>query len=63
MKIGDLVKLQEATVMCEFRSYGIVVDVIPASKNWKSHVYVSWLDGSGDVEMEVPEWLNIISAT
>ena len=63
MKVGDLVRVQESSVVYRIRSYGIVIEVVPASKNWKRHVYVSWIDGTGDVEMEVPEFLNIISAT
>ena len=57
MKVGDLVRKPDS--IAHGAIHGVVIEVIPASKKWKRHVVVSW--SCGDVEMEVPEWLEIIS--
>jgi len=58
VKVGDLVRAPDSIVRSIYDS-GVVIKVVPASKNWKRYVVVSW--PCGDVEMEVPEWLEVIS--
>jgi len=62
MKVGDLVRAPESgpsSIVYGIHNNGIVIEVVPASRNWKQHVVVSW--SCGDIEMEVPEWLEVIS--
>ena len=58
MKVGDLVRAPDSIVRSIYDS-GVVIKVVPASKNWKRYVVVSW--SCGDVEREEPEWLEVVS--
>jgi hypothetical protein len=61
MKVGDLVRPGDNHGLrrADYRSHGLVIENIPKSKGFKEAVVVRWNDG--DIEMEVPGWLEVIS--
>ena len=61
MKIGDLVKPSEDHFLngCNYRSSGIILERRKMKKGFAEHVIVLWTDG--DVEIEIPQWLEVIS--
>ena len=61
MQVGDLVQPEQVHGLAgqSYRTHGIVIKHCPESPAYKEHVIVRWNDG--DIEMEVPEWLEIIS--
>ena len=59
MKLGDLVKPVHPATR-SYRKSGVVVDLLPAKPGWNEACVVLWNDG--EYELEVPAWLEIISA-
>ena len=61
MKVGDLVKpgVPHGLRGYDCRTHGIVIECLKKSENFGEGVIVHWNDG--DVELEIPEWLETIS--
>ena len=61
MKVGDLVKPGDEHLLKDrpYRASGIVFEVLPKKPGWNEAVVVLWNDG--DRELEVPQWLEVIS--
>lgn len=59
MKVGDLVTATTDHLLCNIRSCGIIVKHCPADKRWAECVIVLW--NTGEVELEIPQWLEAIS--
>ena len=61
MQVGDLVSPSPTHGLFEqsYRAHGIVLAYFPDRSGYKEHVVVRW--NNGDVEVEVPAWLEIAS--
>ena len=62
MKVGDLVRPGETHFLrhADFRAFGVVVTHLPARPSVsKEAVEVQWNDG--EIELEVPAWLEVVS--
>jgi hypothetical protein len=59
VKVGDLVKANDLHACEDFRTNGIVVEHYPEEPGWQERVTVLWNDG--DLEMELPMWLEVLS--
>ena len=61
MQVGDLVRpsLNHGLRSKSYRAHGIVIEYRPKSKSFQDRVVVRWNDG--DIELEVPGWLEVIS--
>jgi len=63
MKVGDLVRPgpEHALRNQSFRSHGLVIEYLAKRVGFKEGVIVQWNDG--DIELEIPAWLEIINET
>jgi hypothetical protein len=61
MKPGDLIQPASTHGLCglSYRAHGIVLEHFPDRPGFKEHVVVRW--NNGDIEVEVPAWLEILS--
>lgn len=61
MKVGDLVKpgADHGLRNIDGRKAGIVIEYLAPKRGYSEAVVVRWNDG--DVELEVPEWLETIN--
>jgi len=61
LKVGDLVKPGKEHGLRDYgcRSHGLIVEHLPKREGFNEGVIVRWNDG--DVELEIPEWLEIIN--
>ena len=61
MKVGDLVEPSEVHILCgeSWRAHGVVVEHYPPEKGFSERAVVRW--NNGDVELELPMWLEIAS--
>jgi hypothetical protein len=59
MKTGDLVKPGKTHLLYNKRPYGLVITHYPKDNEWSECMRVLW--SNGEIEIEVPEWLEIIS--
>ena len=60
MKVGDLVRATTTHLLHRIRSCGIVVEHWPREDGkWAECLVVLW--NYGEVELEVPQWLETIS--
>ena len=61
MKIGDLVKPGKEHGLRDYdcRNHGLVVEHLPKNGTFNEGVVVRWNDG--DIELEIPEWLEILN--
>ena len=61
MKVGDLVTATTDHLLYNVRSCGLIVEHYPREPDvWAECVVVLWDDG--EIELEIPGWLEIISA-
>ena len=63
MKVGDLVRpgKEHALRNQNYRSHGLVIEYLAKGEGFKEGVIVQWNDG--DIELEIPDWLEIINET
>jgi len=61
LKVGDLVRPGKEHGLRSHgcRSHGLVVEHLPKREGFREGVMVRWNDG--DVELEIPEWLEILN--
>ena len=61
MKVGDLVKPgQDHGLRNEsYRKHGLVIEHLPKNEDFSEGVVIQWNDG--DIELEIPCWLEVIS--
>ena len=61
MKVGDLVKPSHGHGLRgkSYRTHGLVIEYLPKTGSFQDGVVVKWNDG--DIELEVPGWLEVIS--
>ena len=61
MKVGDLVKpgKKHGLRNHDGRSRGLIVEHLPRREGFREGVTVQWNDG--DVELEIPDWLETVS--
>jgi hypothetical protein len=61
MKVGDLVIPGKTHGLRSYdcRRTGLVVEHLPKREGFREGVIVRWNDG--DIELEIPEWLEILN--
>jgi hypothetical protein len=61
VKVGDLVRPSQTHGLraYDWRSHGLVLEYFGPRPGYKEHVTVQW--NNGDIEIEVPAWLEIIN--
>tara|TARA_R110000824_G_scaffold195992_1_gene378941 strand:- start:821 stop:1015 length:195 start_codon:yes stop_codon:yes gene_type:complete len=61
MKVGDLVKPGEEHGLRgeSWRRHGLVIEYLPKNEDFRAAAIVRWNDGA--VELEIPEWLEIVN--
>jgi hypothetical protein len=63
MKVGDLIAPGRGHGLYGYdcRSNGIVIECLEKNKTFNEGVIVRWNDG--DIELEIPDWLEVINET